>query len=353
VHQEAGGLVAERLAAQQLSGLPAVSPEEVVSRLLAVQAQDPRAARLAVRSRSTGLTAADVDDALNRRALLITWLNRGTLHLIAAEDYWWLHPLTTPRLVSGNVRRLAQLGVSPERADEGVDVIVGAVRSEGHMTRSQLRHRLDAAGVPTKGQALVHLLFAASLRGHVVRGPVVAGEHAYVSVADWLGEPPPAMDPDRALATLARRYLVGHGPADATDLSKWAGVPPTAARRAIAAIAPELVPREDGRAQLGPPSGFVDLPPPRLLGGYDPILHGWASRELFVGSHQGVVTTNGLFRPTALVDGRVVATWGLTAGTVTIRPLEPIGEGTRAALQNDALDVLRFLGLRPRPAGFG
>jgi len=54
------------------------------------------------------LSASDVDAALSqRRSLIVTWLNRGTLHLVRSEDYWWLHPLTTPQLRTGNSRRLA------------------------------------------------------------------------------------------------------------------------------------------------------------------------------------------------------------------------------------------------------
>ncbi len=44
-----------RLAAQGLTNRKARSAAEVVRHLLAVQAQDPRGARLAVRSRTTGL----------------------------------------------------------------------------------------------------------------------------------------------------------------------------------------------------------------------------------------------------------------------------------------------------------
>ncbi len=88
-------LIAERLTAQALAGEPLRSPEAVAERLLAVQGQDPRGARLAVRARTEGVTAADVDRALSEeRSLLITWLNRGTLHLVRSEDYPWLHALT-------------------------------------------------------------------------------------------------------------------------------------------------------------------------------------------------------------------------------------------------------------------
>ncbi len=77
--------------------------------------------------------------------------------------------------------------------------------------------------MPTAGQALIHILFLAAVRGIAVRGPMAGTEHAYVLVRDWLGEPKP-VDRERALAELARRYLVGHGPADDRDLARWAGL---------------------------------------------------------------------------------------------------------------------------------
>jgi hypothetical protein len=106
----ATGTLAERFAAQLLAGEPARDPVAVAERLLAVQGQDPRGVRLAIRSRTAGLSAADVDRALSeQRTLVITWLNRGTLHLVRSEDYPWLHALTAPRMLTANARRLARL----------------------------------------------------------------------------------------------------------------------------------------------------------------------------------------------------------------------------------------------------
>src|SRR5580698_9091166 len=134
-----GDVAARRFAAQLLTGRPAGSAAEVAERLLAIQGQNARAARLTVRSRSAGLTAADVDRALTAdRSLLITWLNRGTLHLVRRADYWWLHQLTTPPLLTGNARRLGQEGVSPDAADRGVRAIERALEQEGPLTRAQL-----------------------------------------------------------------------------------------------------------------------------------------------------------------------------------------------------------------------
>lgn len=344
-------VAAARLASQLLAGAPARSAEEVVRRLLAVQAQDPRGFRLSVRSRSSGLFASGLDHALGTtRSLVVTWLNRGTLHLVTSEDYWWLHPLTTPQLAANSERRLRQEGVNAVQAERGVEVVAEAVTSEGPQTRQQLRLRLEAAGIPTAGQALVHVLMAASLRGLVVRGPMIGKEHAYVSVPAWLGAPPASLDRGAALARLARRYLAGHGPASAPDLWRWAGVTLGDARRGFEAIAGEVAHLGNGLVLLGddPEAVRGSVPPPRLLGAFDPVLHGWASREWIVGDHAGVVTANGLFRPVALVDGRVVATWALAEGVATITPLEPIAVAAVDVLLDDVEDVLRFLGLPAR-----
>ncbi len=345
-------LVAERCAAQLLSGPPAASPEDVVTRLLAVQGQDPRGARLAIRARTAGLTAADVDRALTAdRSLLITWLNRGTLHLVTAEDYWWLHPLTTPRLETAVSRRLGQEGVSADDADKAVGLIDAALAADGPLTRPQLGDVIAATGIRTKGQALVHILARASIRGLIIRGPMIGRQHAFVRVSDWLGAPPARLgtrrlDRDAALAELARRFLAGHAPASERDLAKWAGLPLRDARRALSAIAGELRERPDGRADLAaagsrplPPG----LPPPRLLGSFDPLLHGWVDREPVLGSATGIVTVNGLFRPFALVDGRAAALWSLTGGRVELSAFAPLAEPAAAALDADAADVVRFL----------
>jgi hypothetical protein len=166
---------------------------------------------------------------------------------------------------------------------------------------------------------------------------MVGADQAFVSVEGWLGPAPPPMDRADALVLLANRYLAAHAPASAEDLAKWAGITIAEARQGLASVG-EVDAEGGGR------------PAPSLLGPFDPLLHGWVSRAPIVGAHQGVVTTNGVFRPVALVGGRVVATWSLPGGVVTIAPLEPISDRDQSRLVSDATDVVRYLGLPPRPA---
>jgi Winged helix DNA-binding domain len=198
---------------------------------------------------------------------------------------------------------------------------------------------------------MVHLLVLATLRGLTVRGPMRGGEQAFVLVRDWLGAPPPPMDREQALALLARRYLAGHDPADARDLAKWAGLPLGDARRGLAAIAPGLAERDDGLASLAAPEEAPPVPDVRLLGAFDPLLLGWASRELFLAPGGPVITSNGLFRPFVLVRGRGAALWTVTGGQVLTDPLGQLSAPEQAALAAEAADVERFLGRARRTRG--
>jgi len=335
-------ILAERLTAQGLSGPPLPAPAAVAERLLAVQGQDPRGFRLAIRARTEGLTAADVEHALAERQLIVTWLNRGTLHLVRSEDYPLLQSLTTPPLLTSSARRLRQEGVSEAAAERALATIENTIADEGPLTRPQLRERLDSAGLRTEGQALIHLFFLAAIRGIVVRGPMVGKQHAYVLVHDWLGKQKP-VDREKALAELARRYLVGHQPATDRDLAKWAGLPLRDARAGLKAIGSELEEEEGGLVSLAKRAAPEKLPPPRLLGAFDPVLLGWTSRESVLGEHTSLVTRNGIFHPFAMVKGKAVAKWGFPGGKVKLQPLQPLPARIATAFEADAADVTRFL----------
>jgi hypothetical protein len=337
-------ILAERLTAQLLAGPRPRDPVAVVERLLAVQGQDARGARLAIRARSTGVTAADVDRALTvDRSLLISWLNRRTLHLVRREDYPLLQALTTPPLMIGTARRLEQEGVSPAHADRAIAVIERALSDDGPLTRAQLRERVTAAGVRTAGQALVNVLLLASLRGLIVRGPMVGKEQAFVLVADWLGEQL-EVDRGRALAELARRYLAGHGPAGERDLARWAGLPLRDVRAGFSAIGAQLRTLPGGLVDLKRRRRVAELPPPRLLGAFEPVLLGWIDRTPLLGTNQAAVTVGGLFKAFAMANGRAVATWRLARGELELEPFGRVRRDVLTALEADGEDVARFLG---------
>jgi Winged helix DNA-binding domain len=351
-------LLHRRLTSQLLAGSVPRGPAAVVGvteRLLAIQAQDPRGARLAIRARSRGATATDVDRALGSGELLITWLCRGTLHLVTADDYPLLQAVTTPQLMTASDRRLAQEGLNGSDLGRGLATIERALADDGPLGIGSLRERVRAAGVPVAGQAMIHLLFRASLEGRIVRGPVVGGEQRYALVSDWLPSAPAevvriAADRNRALRELALRYLGGHGPASERDLAKWAGLTLGDARAGLAALGDRLRSRDGGLVELDDAPRVGTLPGPTLLGAFEPVLMGWCSREPVLGEHDARVVTGGIFRAFAFAPdgerpgGRAVATWKFGGRGVELTPLRGLEPALAAELTRDGDAVLRFLG---------
>lgn len=264
------------------------SAAAVVAHLLAVQAQDARSVRLALRARGASGWAD---------GLVTSWLLRGTLHTVCREDFWWLHALCAPRLEAANRRRLGQLGVSQARAERAGRLIVDAL-ADGPLPRAELAARLEA-----RGQAVVHLLARAAIAGEVVlegRAFALAGRR------------PPPPDRGAALRELGRRYLAAHAGADERDLAHWSGLPLADARRALRDV-----------ARPAPPRGGLPL---RLVPAYDELLLGWRDRTPVVGVEHArrVHPGGGLLRAVVLEGGRAVGTWQLRGGRVTVEPFAEI-----------------------------
>lgn len=282
--------------------------------LLAVQAQDFSSVPLALRARSKGLTLSAVHAALDSGELVLSWLNRGTLHLVCREDFPWLHALTTPTIRTANARRLQQEGVTdPAR---GVRAIAKALE-DGPMLRGQIAER-----VGFRDAALTHLLVAATLDGLIVRGPVRGRRQTFALTRDHLGELP-KVDREKALSELARRYAVGHSPSTPADLAYWSGLP----LRDVRAL-PDggVVPGRRGEI------------PPRLLPAFDPYIMGWQERSFAIPSElmQQAIPGGGMFRAIVLIDGRVAGTWAKPGGRVVVDALVD-------GLAEEIADVERFL----------
>jgi hypothetical protein len=352
------GLRRARAAAQLLHRPRALGVADVVGRLLAVQAQDLRAARLALRARAAGLTAPAVDAALtDERSVVVAWLMRGTLHLVGRDDYAWLLGLMAPTRLATSRRRLAQEGVSTDDAERAVGIVERALADDGPLTRPQLAERIAAAGIRTEGQATAHLLMLAALRGAAVLGPLrEGGGHAFALARDWLGTAPPTelagAERDRALAELARRYLAAHGPAAPADLAAWSGLALRDARAGLDAIASELVETGDDLVDLVAREPTPEAIPARLLAAFDTYLLGWKDRGFAVPARyaQRVHPGGGMLRATATVDGRAVGTWSSAGGKPKLEPFGRLPAGARAALTTEADDVARFVATSARPS---
>jgi hypothetical protein len=231
-------LLRRRLAGQFLIGPPARRVQDVIRRLGAVQAQDYPGARWALAQRCRGVTAADIDDLLNRGRILRTHVLRPTWHLVLPTDIRWLLRLTGPRVVAGMAGRNRQLDIDASLVRR-TEAALAKILADGPLTRTEIGLALAGAGIRARNERLGHLMGLAEFDEVVVSGGLKGKQQTY-DLLDRRAPPLRSFDRDKALAELARRYFASHSPAQVGDLAWWGWLTLTDARRAIAAARPRL-----------------------------------------------------------------------------------------------------------------
>ncbi len=137
-----------RIRAQGLVGERATAVPAAVRRVVGLQAQDGKAARLSVRVRTEGLDAAAVTAACNEdRSVVRTWGMRGTLHMVAAEDVGWMLGVLGPRFARAARGRRHQLGLDDRVTARGMKALSAVLAETGPLTRAEALTRLARHGV--------------------------------------------------------------------------------------------------------------------------------------------------------------------------------------------------------------
>ncbi|MCV2491592.1 winged helix DNA-binding domain-containing protein [Geodermatophilus sp. YIM 151500] len=336
-----------RLAAQRLVGPPEPTAADAVRRLLAVQAQDLPGALTSIALRTAGARRDDVAAALDSGEVVRSWPMRGTLHLVAADDLPWLLGLVGDRALAGLGKRWANLGLDEAQAERARELAVAALAGGGRARRSELLAAIDAGGVDTGGQRGYHLLWYLSQTGTLCLGPTDGdAEQRFVLLDEWIPAPR-RLDRDQALAELALRFFAGHGPATVADLVRWAGSTARDVRAGLAAVRDRLaVLAVDGTEYLMDPATPDRLAAARaeaegtlLLPGFDEFVLGYGDRGAVLAPEHAnriVPGGNGVFRPTVVHAGRIVATWRWTGRganrAVTTEPFTDVPDDVAAAV---------------------
>lgn len=347
-----------RWRAQLLDPRPARGdPARIVRAVGAIQAQEPAAAALALRSRGGGFDASEVERCrVEDRSYVRTWCQRGTIHLVPAEDVGWMLAALRPALIAARASRWRGLELDEDTYAKARRALRKAL-ADGPLTRAEIGERWKASGLDVSGQRLPHLISRAAIDGDICDGPDRGRDRTWVRLEDWVDRPRGPKG-EAALAELARRHLNGHGPAEARDLAAWSGLKISDARAAWRQIEGELEELETpwgrrwtlaGTAKGRPPRGAGAA---RLLGAFDAYLLGYRDRaELAPAAHVKQISGSANLRvpAAAAIGGEVVGTWRMSkkAGGVEVE-INPFGNLDRSLFSAELADIGRFLGLPAR-----
>ncbi|MEV0384086.1 winged helix DNA-binding domain-containing protein [Nonomuraea sp. NPDC050643] len=331
-------ILAWRLRRQFVSGARGSGAVAVVRRLCGVQAQVASSAQLAVALRSERHEPGAIERALwADRALVKTWIMRGTLHLVPADrlaDH--CAALGTLRFwEKGSWQR--GHGVTAEEIAAIIEAVPEAL-AEGPLTREELVDAVVAVtGDAHLRQALTSgwgaLLKPLSRLGELCYGPPREGKVTFTAPRAWVpGWPGESPAHEEAGVRLAREFLGAHGPATPEMFDAWlfGGV----ARKAVLKgwfrdLAPELtqVETDDGTTLLALTEHLDDLAATEssaevhLLPGFDQYVLA-APRTLAPlippELKPKVSRQAGWISPVVVHEGRVAGVWEAKGGEITL-----------------------------------
>lgn len=347
---------ASRHALRGNEGVELKAPGQIVSWLGAMQAQDYAGAKWSIGLRLPDATDADIEQAIAARTIVRTWPMRGTLHFVAAADVRWLLKLLTPRIIAQTTGRSRQLELDEAIFTRSRELFAGALQGGKQLTRAEMQQLLEEVGISTAGQRGYHILVRCSQDGLICFGVPQGKQQTFTLLDEWIA---PAKDlaRDEALAELARRYFIGHGPATIYDLAWWSGLTLTDARIGLEQVKTQLR-QETVNGQTywmcpDTPSVVEESLTAYLLPGFDEYLLGYTDRSTVLepGYTSRIVPgNNGMFMPTVIINGRVAGIWKRTIKkdrvAITLSPFASFSQDESHAINLAAKGYARFMGLK-------
>lgn len=285
--------------------------EEVVTHLLAVQAQDYLGALWGIGLRTREAKEVDIERALADRSIVRTWPMRGTLHFVAATDVRWMLKLLAPKGIARSANLYKQSGLDNKVLTKCRKVVLQMLMKEKQLSRADIYIRLEKAKIHTADQRGLHILGHLAQEGVVCFGPRKAKQQTFALLDEWIPESR-VLTRDESLAELATRYFKGHGPATLQDYYWWSGLTPAEARRSIEMSMSHLVPETINDKEYWMNRDFTAVkrqPAIYLLPAYDEYTVAYKDRSAILDSQYAEKARNGIFSAVVILDGKIAGTW--------------------------------------------
>ncbi len=331
------------LARQLLLDRAPVPLPEALDRMGCLQAQYAPSMYVGLWSRVAALRREDLTRALEQRAAVQGTLMRITIHLVSGGDYW---PLA---LAVREARRAHWLRASRHRATPAeMEAVAASLRErlrQGPVGRTELDRLVGRERAIGVGLWLDLVRVPPSGTWERRRADL------YAAAEDWLGPPPVDLTVEAATEHLVRRYLGGFGPAAASDLADWAGLPAAAVLGVLERLDLRRFTTEDGQLLFDLPGGPLPDPstpaPVRFLPTWDASLLVHARRKgVIAEEHRPLIfnTRTPHSMATFLVDGAVAGTWRFEKSSVLVQPFSPLSPSVRHEVDDEASRLAAFHG---------
>lgn len=303
-----------RLFNQLLSVHEKKTPHEIVSWMGAMQSQALDMAKWAIGTRLENQNINDIEEALSTGRIIRTHILRPTWHFVSAGDIHWMFDLSNPRL-----KPIYRSYTKMVKADEAliyatIPVIEKVLTDKKHLTKEEIGKALLSQNVILDDVHLKMAINYAEMEGIIVNGEIKGSKQTFTLLQEWAPRKE-TISKEEALGRLALRFFTSHAPATIQDFVWWSGLSLTECRQGIECIKGDFVCETiNGRDfwmknDLKIPS--EDKHSALLLSPFDEFVVSYKDRsELIKDKHYSkVMTKNGLFSPTIMLNGEIIGSW--------------------------------------------
>jgi hypothetical protein len=303
-----------RLFNQQIAETKFTKPQELVSWMGAIQAQDYGMAKWAIGLRIPRSDDTMIEKAFNEGKILRTHVLRPTWHFVTPHDIRWMLELTAPRILSSLAHNDRHLSLDKKILKKTNDVLAKALEGGKHLTRDEVRSALQNARIDTSGLRFMHLLEHAELDRVICSGKRKDRQSTYALFDERASAK--TLEREEALAELTKRFFTSRGPATIYDFAWWSGLSLTDAKKGIEMVKRKLK-REmiDGKEYFFRPlASFKNemTPIALLLPNYDEYVISYKDRtESIDKKHLPVILKerNAVFTNAILINGKIEGIW--------------------------------------------
>jgi hypothetical protein len=316
-----------RLRNQQLAATTFKTAKDLVGWMGAMQAQDYNQAKWAIGVRLPHLTEKLIESAFNNGEIIRTHLMRPTWHFVSADDIYWILELTAPQIKSTTKSRNRDLELTEAVLKRSQEILARALEGNQTMTREELNIYLNHAGIATDLQRLSHIMMEAEINGLICSGGIKEKKQTYALLTERVPVKK-TLQKEEALAQLAEKYFLSHGPATLSDFVWWSGLPVAEARKGLEMSKSALISKTIGSETYWF-AGNITIPATLpdsiyLLPAFDEFLISYKNRSAVITleDHRKAISDNGIFRPVVLVNGQISGLWKRTVkkDTIIIEP---------------------------------
>jgi hypothetical protein len=312
-----------RLHNQQITGTKFKTVKEIVGWMGAMQAQDYAMSKWSVGVRLPNSTDLQIEEAIDKAEIIRTHLMRPTWHLVSADDIYWMLDLTAPQIKPILNSRNKELELSEAIYTKCNNLIEKALASEKHLTRDELIVHLEKAKIVTDNNRASHIIMRAELDGIVCNGFTKNKKQTYALLNERVSKTITLVR-EEALAKLANCYFSSHSPATLKDFVWWSGLSVKDAKSALEMVKTNFI-SETINSEVYWCTNSFSLPKSKplsfyLLPAFDEFIISYKNRNdsLSKEYQPHVVTNNGIFKPTIVVNGQVVGIWKRTIKKDTV-----------------------------------